>query len=243
MISIIIPYFKTEKFIEKAIKSVLSQSYKNWELIIIDDENSIKSKKTLSKFKRQNIKILTNKKNIGVASSRNKGIKIAKGQYIAFLDSDDWWSSNKLRFQIKLLKQKNVKATYTSYQAVKNGKILYTVKSKKILNFQDIVKANPICCSSVIIEKNLLLKNKFNNLRTKEDYELWLRISKKIPFYPLNKRLTNYRVRDNSLSSLQINKIINAFKIFRFYNNYDFIVSIYFVLRLYINAIIKKLLN
>lgn len=240
MISIIIPYFKTEKYIKNCIKSVLSQTYKYWEVIIIDDENSPQSRKLLSKFKSKKIRVIKNKFNIGVARSRNKGIKFAKGKYISFLDSDDSWHKDKLKKQINFINKYKVQAVYNSYIAFSKKKFLYKVASSKILNFNELMKANPICCSSIMISTKILLKNKFRNLKTKEDYELWLRISKKHNIYPIKNYLTYYEVRENSLSSYQLNKIFNAYKIFKNYNNYKVFTSVYFVTRLYINAIIKK---
>lgn len=240
MISIIIPYFKTEKYIKNCVKSVLSQSYKYWEVIIIDDENSLQSRKLLSQFKNKKIKIIKNKSNIGVAKSRNKGIDLARGEYISFLDSDDRWHKDKLKKQIDYIKKNKVDAVYSSYKAFSKNKFLYKVVSSKILNYKELIKANPICCSSVMVAKKILLNNKFRNLKTKEDYELWLRISKKHNIYPMKNYLTYYEVRENSLSSLEFNKLYNAYKIFRIYNDYKVFTSVYFVIRLYINAIIKK---
>ena len=101
-LSVIIPYFNDAKNIKDAVLSALGQTYKNIEIIIVDDENTINSKKILNKIKKidNKIKIIRNKKNLGVSAARNKGIKYSKGDLIAFLDSDDLWKKNKISLQL-----------------------------------------------------------------------------------------------------------------------------------------------
>lgn len=241
LVSIITPYFKSKQYIQKTIDSIKSQSYSNWELIIIDDENSLNSHKVLKKFVSKKIKVYKNKKNFGVAVSRNKGMKLAKGEVCCFLDSDDMWEKNKIKKQIEVLKRKNSKALFTSYRGIENDKEIYQVIIKKRLSFKNLLIKNPICCSSVMLHKDIYKKYKFDeNLKTKEDYDLWLKISKKYHFNFVKEILVNYTVRKNSLSSLQLNKILNAFKIYRYNQGFSFLYSIFCILRLYTNAIQKK---
>jgi teichuronic acid biosynthesis glycosyltransferase TuaG len=246
LVSIIIPYFKSEKYIEQAINSVREQKYKNWELIIVDDEISNSSKNILKKIKeklKNKIRIITNSKNVGVAISRNRAISIAKGKYIAFLDSDDFWNKKKLYEQINFMKENRARISFTSYKVINElNKLIYFVKVNFNLNYSQLLKKCPICTSSVVVESSIIKKNKFRNLKTKEDYELWLRLSRNFTFYGLNKVLTTYRARKNTLSSNHLNKIYNAYFIYKSLNNFNFIQSIYYVVRLYSNAFIKKFL-
>jgi glycosyltransferase involved in cell wall biosynthesis len=246
LVSIIIPYFKSEKYIEQAINSVREQKYKNWELIIVDDEISNSSKNILKKIKeklKNKIRIITNSKNVGVAISRNRAISIAKGKYIAFLDSDDFWNKKKLHEQINFMKENRARISFASYKVINElNKLIYFVKVNFNLNYSELLKKCPICTSSVVVESNIIKKNKFRNLKTKEDYELWLRLSRNFTFYGLNKVLTTYRTRKNTLSSNHLNKIYNAYFIYKSLNNFNFIQSIYYVVRLYFNAFIKKFL-
>lgn len=243
LVSIIIPYYKSERFIRKTISSIINQSYKNWEVIIIDDENSDVSFKAISSLKDKRIKIIKNINNQGVAKARNFGISKAKGDFIAFLDSDDYWHKDKLKSQISIMRQKKYNISYTSYTAFKKNKdIKYFVKANRVLKFNSLIKANPICCSSVIVKKNILEKNPFPNLKTKEDYALWLKISKKNNFYPIKKNLTFHRIRKNSLSSFHFNKLKNAISIYNEFLKFNIVYSFYCVARLYINALIKKYL-
>ena len=166
-------------------------------------------------FKNSKIKIFKNKKNIGVAESRNVGIlKASQGKFICFIDSDDYWHKNKLMTQINEMKKNNYDISYTSYTAFENiNTIKYHVLAENILNYSKLLKSNPICCSSVVINKKILNNMKFPNLRTKEDYALWLKLSRKNKFYPI-KKFNFSQAEKNSLSSLHFNKLYNAFIIY-----------------------------
>ena len=244
LVSVIIPYFNDEKNIKNAIKSVLQQTYKKIEIEIIDDENSPKSEKILINLKKKfkKIKITSTLRRAGVSVARNKGIKEAKGDFIAFLDSDDQWKKNKIMEQLIVMKKYKFDVCYTNYVAVNdNNKILYKVNVPKTISYKDLLSACTISCSSILIKRKILKKFKFKNLRTKEDYLLWLDLSKKgFKFIGINKFLSIYRVRSNTLSSLHFNKIYSAFRIYSHYLNYNLLSSIFFVVRLYFNAYKKK---
>ena len=246
LVSIIIPYFNDPNNIRLCIQSVLAQSYSKLEIIIIDDENSSNSKKILKNISKidKKIKVISTKKNKGVSFARNLGIRKSNGKFIAFLDSDDLWKKNKIKNQIIEIKKRNLDICYSDFKTInENRSFFYKVKLPKKLDYDDLLKACPICCSSIIIRSEILKKNQFSKLKTKEDYELWLRLSKKnFKFGGVNKYLTFYHIRKNSLSSYHFNKLINAFKIYNNYNSYGIILSILFTIRLYYNAFIKKFL-
>ena len=110
LISIIIPYFKKKRYIEQTLRSIFKQKYKNYEILIVYDDEDRKDLTLLMNLKKKNnrIKLIVNKKNIGAGMSRNKAIKLAKGKYIAFLDSDDLWHPYKLKKQLDfMIKKKN----------------------------------------------------------------------------------------------------------------------------------------
>tara|TARA_B100000768_G_scaffold177249_1_gene191153 strand:+ start:5 stop:745 length:741 start_codon:yes stop_codon:yes gene_type:complete len=245
LVSIIIPYYKDKKNILYSVKSAINQSYQDIEVIIIDDENSEVSKKNLLKIKKNNkkIKVISTKKNLGVSQARNLGIKFASGKLVAFLDSDDLWKKDKLLRQVHFMNKNKLDLCYTNYYGFVGSDIKYNVEIKKTLDYNNLLKECPISCSSVLLKKKILDKNKFRNLQTKEDYELWLRIAKKkYKFGGVNKLLTGYRERKNSLSAQHLNKLINAFKIYNKFNNLSIIKSSLYVIRLYSNAFIKKYL-
>ena len=246
LVSIIIPYFNDPNNIENAIKSALLQTYKKLEIIIIDDENTAQSKKILKNLEKKSkkIKIYVTKKRSGVSKARNLGIKKAKGDLIAFLDSDDLWKKIKIKEQIRQLKKYKADICYTNYWAInENNRTIYKVKPPLKLFYNDLLKECPIACSSVILKKKILKDIKFKNLLTKEDYMLWLDLSKReFKLVGVNKFLSVYRIRSKSLSGMHFNKIYSAFTIYSYYLRYSFLFSVILVIRLYINAFKKKYL-
>jgi len=243
LVSVIIPYYKKKEYITSSINSVLKQSYKNLELIIIYDDSNHKDLIILNKLKKKDkrIKIFINKKNIGAGLSRNKGIKLSKGKFIAFLDSDDLWSSNKLKKQIFFMKQRKIKISHTSYYIINyNNKIIGQRKAKD-LSHKQLLRSCDIGLSTIILDKRLIKNNtKFASIKTKEDYVLWLQITlneKKI--YALFNNLTKWRKLDNSLSSSTFQKIKDGYLVYRKYMKFSQVKSIFYLGLLSINFLLK----
>lgn len=157
LVSIIIPVYNIS-FFKKAFNSAYNQGYKKKEIIIIYDNNKKsdfqKIKKTI--FKKRNIKLINNQKNLGAGISRNIGIKNAKGTFLAFLDSDDIWTKDKLKIQIKFMQKHRLNFSHTSYNIIdqKNKIIGYQV-AKKILTYNNLLNSCDIGMSTVIIKKKL----------------------------------------------------------------------------------------
>lgn len=243
-ISVIIPYYKRLKFIEQSINSVLNQTHKNLEIIIVfDDNNKIELKKLRSILnkKKKKIKLLINSKNIGAGLSRNKAAKFAKGKYIAFIDSDDVWKNNKLKAQLAFMRKFKLRISHTSYYIIdENNKKIGSRIAKFKQTYSNLLNSCDIGLSSVIIEKKLFLKNKFTSNNTKEDYASWLRISRNIPIFGLNKHLLLWRKTKNSLSSNKIRKILDAFDIYYKKEKNNFFISLLRVFILSLNFLFKK---
>jgi len=246
LISIIIPYYKKKKFFKKTITSVINQSYKNFEVILIyDDVNKLDLKFINFSLKKiKNKKIITNKKNLGVGMSRNTGIKNSKGKFIAFLDSDDIWHKDKLKKQINFMKKNKTDFSFSDYLIIdKNEKVLKKIKAPKKIIFKNLLYACDIGLSSVMIKSKLLKINKFSDLKTKEDYLLWLKLSKKnIKMLGINKPLAYWRKTNNSLSSSTIQKLIDAFSIYNKYLKFNFLNSLALTFILSINFLKKRYL-
>ncbi len=185
-ISVIIPTYNREKFIEKAINSVLAQSVKPYEVIIIDDGSTDETFNLLKKYKNK-IKLLT-QKNTGVSSARNLGIKVADGEWIALLDSDDIWLKHKLSTQIKYHKENpRIEISQTNEEWIRDGKVFKQPKKyikKSGFIFSDLLTHSTISPSTTLIKKSIFDDIGYfdENLIVCEDYDLWLRIALKYEF-------------------------------------------------------------
>ena len=245
LVSVIIPYHKKKFYFKKTINSILNQSYKKFEIILIYDDEDLSELDFLKKIKKKikKIKIIVNKKNIGAGLSRNKGILLSRGTYIAFCDADDIWKKNKLNLQIKFMRKYNLNFSHTNYDIIdKKEKKIGKFKVKSKIEYQDLLKSCDIGLSTVIIKKNLLKNNLFCNLQTKEDFHLWLQIIKKEEkIFSINKYLSSWRYLENSLSSSISQRFIDAFRLYYAREKNNFFTSLYYVLRLSYYALIKKL--
>ena len=244
-ISIIIPYYRKKKYFQETIKSILNQTYKNYEVIVVYDDTCLDDldfvKNSLKKIKIK--KLIINNKNYGAGVSRNRGILKARGTYLAFCDADDIWKKDKLNTQLKFMLKNNLEISYTNYFVInEESKIIGKFNTSRKLNYNDLLKSCDIGLSTIILNKKFFYNNKFSKLKTKEDYLLWLKITKKIKFiYGLNQYLTLWRENKNSLSSSVTQKLLDAYRLYRAHLNYSFIFSILFTLRLAFYAIIKKI--
>ena len=183
LITIITPYFKKKKYIKETILSVLNQTYKNFEIIIVYDDVDKSDLSYLNEIKKLDtrINLIINKKNMGAGISRNIGIKFSKGNYLAFLDADDIWKKDKLKIQINFMKEQNLNTTHTSYDIIdQNGKIIGNRKARNFNNIKDLLKSCDIGLSTVMINKKIVDDYcNFGDTKTKEDFIFWLRILKK----------------------------------------------------------------
>ena len=244
-VSIIIPYYKKKFFLNKTINSILKQTFKNFEVIIIYDNQDKQElsfvKKISNKDKR--IKLIINKRNLGAGISRNIGIKNSSGKYISFLDADDIWKKNKLKKQIEFMEKNNYTITHTTYQILQEQKIVSLRIARTFSSLSELIHSCDIGLSTVVVKRDIFKKDiKFPNLKTKEDFVLWLKILKKgYVIYPLKKNLVTWVKTKNSLSSSLIQKLKDSFSLYNHYMGYSFLKSLYFTIILSINFL-KKIL-
>ena len=244
LVSVIIPYYKKRDFISGTIESVLKQSYKNFEILIIYDDSSDTDYSFIKEIKKKDsrIAIIRNINKLGAGVSRNLGISKSKGNYIAFLDADDTWHIDKLEKQINFMKKHNYSATHTSYSIVNENKDVIGKRiARDFLKIDDLLKSCDIGTSTVVLQKNLLNKDtEFASLATKEDFVLWLRLLKKnIKIYALNENLALWTKSKYSLSSSTPQKLIDGFKVYNKYMKFNFVKSIYYLICLSINFLKK----
>lgn len=243
LVSIIMPFYKKKKYILNSIKSILNQTYKNFEIIIIYDDSNLDDLKYILEIKRldKRIRVFRNKENKGVGLSRNYGIKKSRGKFIAFLDADDIWHPLKLSTQIEFMIKNNFSITHTSYNIINEKNKKVGTRFAKNLKFSDLIRSCDVGLSTVIIDKKLLDNLCFPNLKTKEDYVLWLRLSKRgVIFYSLKKPLTNWKNTPNSLSKSVYQKLKDAISVYKDYVKMSLSRSIIQTLILSTNFLIKK---
>ena len=243
MVSIIMPYYKKRIFFLLSLESVLNQTFQNFEIIIIyDDSDLFDLDYILEKQKiDKRITVIKNNKNIGAGFSRNKGISISNGKYIAFLDCDDCWHPEKLEKQLNFMKDNKISFSFTSYDVINSkGEIIKNKKAPKKIMFKNLLIDCNIGLSTVILEKRLINDScQFPNLKTKENFVLWLKISKKTDLYGIDVPLAKWRKLNNSLSSNFFQKLIDGFRVYNRYMKLSYIKSFYLLIILSINFIKK----
>lgn len=182
MVSVIIPTYNRAEMLKEAIISVLNQSYQNFEIIIIDDGSKDNTKDIVKSFKDKRLKYIWQKNSGRPASARNSGLKVAKGEYIALLDSDDIWLNHKLETQIKTFdSNSNILAVATNYMYFPSSPINaenLKIRKDRILSFKNMLRSNTINNSSVLIKKMAIdsIGLQDESTRILEDYEYWLRL-------------------------------------------------------------------
>lgn len=220
LVSIIMPSYNTGKYIAETIKSVLAQSYKNWELIIVDDCSNDDTDEVLKPFLSDDrIRYLKNEKNSGAAFSRNRALKEAKGKWISFLDSDDLWLPNKLEKQLLFMKNNGYFFSYTNYEEIDINSEQTGVRitgPRKITKIGMFNYCWPGCLTVMYnVDKIGLIQ--IENIKKNNDYAMWLKACKKANCYLLNECLAQYRKgRAGSISTHSIKTMIGwHYKLFR----------------------------
>ncbi|SNQ44112.1 glycosyltransferase family 2 protein [Cellulophaga lytica] len=240
-VSIITPVYNSERFIADCIKSVQSQTYSDWEHILVDDCSSDISASIIQEFAKYDtrIKYFKLKKNSGAGVSRNKAIELARGSYIAFLDSDDIWHKDKLSKQVEFMVKNKYNFSFSSYAVIDEEGIVLS-KSKKVLNHVNYKKAlfkNPIGCLTVIYNCDSLGKHYMPSIRKRQDYALWLKLLKITDAYGLNENLASYRIVSNSISSNKFDLLKYEWKIYREEEKLSFVKSSFYLF----TAVVLKL--
>lgn len=235
LVSIITPMYNGERFIAQTIDSVISQSYKHWEMIVINDGSKDKGADIVKEYSKIDNRIkLVDQSNAGCGAARNNGIRRAKGQYIALLDADDTWNIDFLEKQLKLMREKDTQLVYSSHTRIdENSKEClkpYIVPER--VNYKDMLKSCYISCLTGLYDTEkfgkVYLREDMKNLR--DDYIYWLEIMKKVEYAYGNKEiLANYRILDSSASRKKKNVIKPHFKVLYEIEKLGLIPSLYYL--------------
>lgn len=200
-VSVIIPVYNSSKYIKECLDSVIKQTYKNLEIILVDDKSSDNSIEIIKSYNDKRIKLIELENNVGAAISRNKGIEASTGDYLCFLDSDDFWKLNKIEKQVRFIK--NREFIYAGYTYYKRGKT-HNVKVPKHIDYKESLKNTTIFTSTVMFNMNKLKKEDIYmpDIKRGQDQATWWKVLKKgITAYGIDEVLAFYRVGEKSLSS------------------------------------------
>jgi len=241
-VSIILPSFNSESFIEKTLRSITNQIFLDWELIVVDDYSSDGTVELVKRYISHDsrIRLLENNSNSGAAVTRNVGIASSKGRYIAFIDSDDEWDKRKLQVQLRYMKETGVAFCYTQYsiQTPKKCKIFIDVPA--CLTRNEILKNNRICTSTVIIDTNVFGRIEMPLIRRGQDLAFWLVLLKVCGrAYRCVDSLTIYTKRENSLSSNKFTSAKWVWLLYRDIEKMSFFSACFYFINYAVNGVIK----
>lgn len=226
--SIIIANYNSSEFMSRTMDSILNQTYQNFEVLIVDDASIDNSINILSEYakKDKRIKVFQNSKNLGVAKTRNKALEHVTGQYLCFLDCDDWWPKEKLQLYFEKFKN-GYELIYSSYSKYYEKKDSY-----KFIEVDTFTGYKKICCTNFVpfstasYDAEKLGIYKFNSKYWPEDWIYWIDIIKENPkIIAINKNLMFYSVGDSNVSKSKFKMIASAWFIFRKYHKYNFFKS------------------
>jgi len=222
MVTVIMPAYNAARFIEEAIMSVVNQTFTDWELLVIDDGSKDETVRLAERLAQQDsrIKVLPNESNMGVAKTRNRGMDLAKGQWIALLDSDDVWHRDKLEKQLALAQQTGADIVYCSYGIVdehgQQAKSPYITLPQ--VDLDDMLRQNYIGCATVMLSEKLVEKYRFVTDFFHEDYVMWTQILKDgYKACGLEEALVDWRYIQSSRSFNKIKAAKNRWLIYRKY--------------------------
>jgi glycosyltransferase involved in cell wall biosynthesis len=239
LVSIITPLYNAEKFIAQTLESVLSQTYSNWEHIIVDDASLDASTELVEQQALQDnrIHLIELPENKGAAFCRNHATEIATGEYIAFLDSDDLWHPNKLERQIDFMEKNDCAVSFTSYLHMDEaGNLLNKrIKALPFLSYRKQHRNNYVGNLTGIYKASQLGKILAPGIRKRQDWAVWLEAIKKSgnPAKGLQEDLAYYRVREGSISSNKGNLVSYNFKFYHDHLGYTWLGSVFYLLRFF----------
>lgn len=245
LISIITPSYNSEKYIRDTIESVQAQTYKNWEMIIVDDcskDGSVKLIKNLIKNESR-ISLITLTENIGAAMARNRALEVSAGRYVAFLDSDDMWVPNKLDVQINYMIENDCAFTYSAYKVCDDsgGNIHGEVSVPTSLTYEQYLANTIIGCLTVVLDTEKFESIRMPNLRSSHDMALWADLLKTIDkAYGINTSLAMYRLVGTSNTANKWRASKEVWSVYRGHLGLSVIVSSFYFVQYAFNAVKKR---
>lgn len=212
LVSIIMPSWNTGRFIAESIQSVIDQTYKKWELIIVDDCSTDNTDEVVATFKDDRIKYLKNKKNSGAALTRNRAMREAQGEWIAFLDSDDLWTPQKLEYQIKFMKKNNLVFSYHEYEKIdeESKPLNIFVSGPRVVTKRKMYNYGYPGCLTFMYNAKTMGLIQIKDIKKNNDYAILLQLCKKADCVLMKKNLAKYRIRKKSISHDKLRKKLKS---------------------------------
>ena len=220
-ISVIMPAYNAEKYIDEAIKTLIAQSETNWELVVFNDASKDKTEEKLKAWaeKDQRIRHIFSQENVGSAVARNRCLEVARGRYLAFLDADDRWHEEKLRRQVVFMEETGAVLTFTEYDEInENGDQIHEAESlPDALNYEMMLERNWMGCLTVMVDSHAFEQVRFPLIRKRQDYALWLKLIRESgqPALCLHQSLGSHRTHSASLSSKKLSLLKFNYLVFR----------------------------
>jgi teichuronic acid biosynthesis glycosyltransferase TuaG len=245
LVSIITPSYNSEKFISETIKSLQNQTYKNWEMIIIDDCSQDKTVEIIESFIKKDSRIQLHRldKNSGAGIARNTAIQAAKGDYIAFLDADDLWKPEKLEKQLAFMQTNNLPFTFSFYDWIDEAGIYLKkrIEAPRNLTYKQLFFCNYVGNLTGIYDVKFFGKIPISSIRKRQDWIMWLTILKKIKTAkPVPESLAFYRIRKNSISRSKMELIKHNFLVYRQFHKLNFTNSVFCMIRFLFTQLFLK---
>ena len=246
LVSIITPLYNNERFVEETIRSVIAQSFTDWEMLITDDCSTDHSTSIVQQYadRDSRIHLIRLKNNSGAAAARNTSLRQAKGKYIAFLDSDDLWMPEKLEKQVQYMRQGQYAFTYTWYDTITEdgnptGK---TIRTPDSLTYHQYLRNTAIGCLTVMIDREQTGLFYMPDIRSSQDMALWLDILKRgLTAYCLPQSLSRYRLVGKSNSSNKWKAAKDVWKVYREIEHLNLLYSAFCFCGYALHAIVKRL--
>lgn len=243
LVTIVTPSYNAEKYLSHTLDSILGQTFKNWELLVVDDCSPDNANKLIESYalKDSRIKLIKLTENSGAAVARNKAIELALGRYIAFLDSDDRWLPEKLEKQLSFMQNNDVAFSYTAYEKLdEKGDPAGTVGVPDRVGYTDLLKVCSIGCLTAMYDTKALGKAYMPLIRKRQDLGLWLRLLKQTPYaYGMNEVLAQYQLRSDSISANKLSAAQYTWRLYRDVEKLNLAKAIYYFVHYAINGVLR----
>ena len=243
LVSVIMPSWNTGNFIADSIQSVINQTYRNWELIIVDDCSNDNTDEIIRMFKDRRIRYFKNDKNCGAALTRNRALREAKGEWIAFLDSDDLWDPRKLEYQIKFMLKNKLVFSYHEYEKIdeKSRPLNIYVSGPKVVTKRKMYNYGYPGCLTFMYSAKTMGLIQIKDIKKNNDYAILLKLCKRADCVLLKKNLAKYRIRKKSISHDKLRKKLKShYDLFRLCDEKPALIALWYACWNMFYGVLKK---